>query len=126
MKFYYDGKLMRTSKTHEYHFAIINASGTCWSCHGTREAAEKEYRRIISEYETGIESANKAIAMINKGIYSYMVKSGRISYRVNLKTNYGDNIDRTKVEYWEARIESLKADIERFKTRKIVELEMRA
>ncbi len=55
MKFYYEGKLMRTSKTHEYKFALLNGAGTCLSCSGTRDGIERERQRRVSESRGWLE-----------------------------------------------------------------------
>ena len=45
MKFYYNGQLMRTSKTHHYTHAIIrhndDESITCMGCSSSKQGAEK-------------------------------------------------------------------------------------
>lgn len=126
MKFYYNGKLMRTSKTHEYKFAIVWPNGKCASCHGTREAAEKEYRKRIAESETCIDRYKQAIKAIQNGKKSFIFKERSGSYKVEL---YGEDFahnDRSKAETWEKYMESANECIARLKTRKIVELEARA
>lgn len=41
MKFYYNGKLIRTSKTHEYKFAAITAEGKCLCCSATLDGCKR-------------------------------------------------------------------------------------
>ena len=118
MKFYYNNKLLRTSKTHEYKYAIVTVSDACCSCHGTLEAAEKEYRRPISECETNIHDYMVAIEMLKMGRSYYDVKICKRWHRIPLK---GKDIN-----YFESNIEYLRNRIETLKTRKIVELEARA
>ena len=126
MKFYYNGKLMRTSKTHEYKFAIIWPDGTLSSCHGTREAAEKEYRRLISENETAIADDLKAIEALKAGRTYYDTKICRRWHRISLKGKDWGGMNRAEVATWESYIESHKRQIEKLNTRQIVELEARA
>lgn len=126
MKFYYNGKLMRTSKTHEYKFAIIWPDGTLSSCHGTREAAEKEYRRPISENETAIVDDLKAIEALKAGRTYYDTKICRRWHRISLKGKFFDGTSRSDIGSWERSIECHKRQIERLNTRLIVELEARA
>ena len=47
MKFYYNGQLVRTSKNHEYKYALINTqTGKCYACWKDRKnpEAELQYR----------------------------------------------------------------------------------
>jgi PIN domain nuclease of toxin-antitoxin system len=118
MKFYYNGKLMRTSKNHDYKYAIVSANDGLWSCHSTLEAAEKEYRRPIAEAETNIHDDMVAIEMLNMGRNYYEIKICKRWHRISLKGK-----DKA---YFENHIESNKARIENLKTRRIVELEARA
>lgn len=53
MKFYYKEQLVRTSKTRHYKYAVgaINEDGSlaCFSCHETRESAEKQLQSKRNE-----------------------------------------------------------------------------
>ena len=118
MKFYYNGKLMRTSKTHEYKYAIITAADACCSCHSSLEWAETEYRRPIAACETNIHDCLVAIEMLEMGRNYYEVKICKRWHKISLKGK-----DK---KYFEDQIEANKARIEILKTRKIVELEARA
>lgn len=118
MKFYYNGKLMRTSKTHEYKYAIVSENDVLWSCHGTLEAAQKEFRRPIAQCETNIHDYMVAIKMLEMGRSYYEVKICKRWHRIPLKGK--------TVNYFESEIEYFKKRIEILKTRKIVELEARA
>lgn len=126
MKFYYNDKLMRTSKTHEYKYAIITENGDLWSCHGTLEAAQKEFRRPISECETSIADTKKIIASLEKGKTYCDLKVCKRWYRVNLKGKNPDGSDRSQISTWAVDIPKLERRIEFLNTRKIVELEARA
>ena len=45
MKFYYNGQLVRTSKTHQYKYALINTeTGKCYACGADRKNPEAELR----------------------------------------------------------------------------------
>lgn len=126
MKFYYNDKLVRTSKTHEYHYAILSANGDVWSCHGTLEAAQKEFRRPISECETSIADTKKIIAALEKGKTYVDLKVCKRWYRVNLKGKNSDGTSRSEISTWANDIPRLEKRIEFLNTRKIVELEVRA
>lgn len=51
MKFYYKGQLVRTSKTHDYNWAIIDElkDGTLvvWGCRADRKAADAEAAYLL-------------------------------------------------------------------------------
>lgn len=53
MKFYYNDKLVRTSKTHEYKYAVINKqitkSNPVKSCSTTYEGCVKYIEKMISD-----------------------------------------------------------------------------
>lgn len=125
MKFYYNGVLVRTSKNHEYHFAVVTKDDKLVSCHGTREAAEKEYRRPIAERESSIQDELAAIKAINEGKTYVDRKICRSWQRIHFKGKDLFGNDRSKVETWEGYIADNKKSIENLKTRKIVELEQR-
>ena len=129
MEFYYEGKLVRTSKTHDYRFAIVNDDFSdkkdVWSCHGTLEAAQKEFRRPIAECETAIAEDQKIIEALQKG-YTYVdLKICGRWHRISLKGKDFDGSDRSSVSTWEKQIESHKRRIEYLNTRRIVTLEQR-
>lgn len=76
MKYYYDGQLIRTSKTHHYAYACVrkNAEGNGWECLGcsaTRKGAEKVKNEIITRYENAIDGYERAIKAINEGKKGY-------------------------------------------------------
>ena len=52
MKFFYAGKLVRTSKTHDYNFGVLNANGKIVSCSATKEGAEKLAKDYFKWYKT--------------------------------------------------------------------------
>lgn len=58
MKFYYKGQLVRTSKTHDYNWAIIDElkDGTLvvWGCRADRKAADAEAAYLLKRGHLGI------------------------------------------------------------------------
>lgn len=118
MKFYYNGQLVRTSKTHEYHYGILNIDGTrVSSCHGTLKDAEKEMAKAPASCRTFISECKAAIHAIENGKTTFPRKiCGRTYYE---PTKY------TKEEY-EGMIERTNARIAELGKRKIVELEAKA
>ncbi len=121
MKFYYNGKLMRTSKTHEYHYAIVKVDGSkAWSCHGTYNAAQKEMNRVIAERQSAIDSLNERKKALLSGRKYYFIKDGRREYKYTFTE--GDTVEDCieRIEKAEAK---LKWFIENWK---IVELQAEA
>lgn len=127
MKFYYNDKLVRTSKTHEYHYGVWNPmTEKMESCHGTLDGAKKELRRRISEHETSIADEKAAIKALENGKTYILVKCCRTWTKISLrgKDLYGD--DRSKTSTWEAYIKENEESIKALEKRQIVELEARA
>lgn len=119
MKFYYNEKLMRTSKTHHYAYAVINVNNMkCLTCSATKKGCEDFIQQYIRESEEGINNANNAINAINHGHNYYWTSFGRKTYR--------SEIDKP-IEYYKNWIERNNASIKwRKENWKIVELEERA
>ena len=126
MKFYFNGKLIRTSKNHEYKYAILSENDGVWSCHSTLEAAEKEYRKPIAARETDIHECMVAIEMLKNGRNYMEVRRGGRWFKVQLKGKDHRGDDKADVATWEKYIKNDKTAIESLNTRKIVELEARA
>lgn len=119
MKFYYNGKLVRTSKNHEYKYASINKkTGKAYSCSTTKEGAGAEINRRINEAKRNIANYEKCIDAINKNYPYIFIKTGRTDYKVVLKGK--------TVEEYEKWIGYNKEDLEYYSTNfEIVELEMK-
>lgn len=118
MKFYYNGKLVRTSKTHEYHFGILNADGTkVTSCHGTYEAAMKEMNRRPGEIRSRIAELETGIKAIQAGKSYYLTKICGRTYKVS--------IGKDTEEDYRHYIDQNRDALNRLAKRKIVELEAR-
>lgn len=121
-KFYYNGKLIRTSENHIYTHALINGVGKVVTCSATFDGCLKEKNRRISQVRqmiANLESKKKALQMGKAGYY---VKDGRHTYYERfdptLKCDTLDGIDEN-LNWYNERIDFLRDnDI-------IVELEMR-
>lgn len=100
MKFYYNGKLIRTSKTRHYKYAIGSEECGFSSCSETLENAKRCLEQKVKQC---IETAksNLKFAQIPKNL-------------VYLKEKYGENYDP---------IERYKNELNSAKQYKIVELE---
>ncbi len=124
MKFYYNDKLIRTSKTHDYKYALISSTGKCVTCSASRERAEAELASWINRYNDKIQNYKNIIHAIETGASHYNAIEGRKTYRVKLdaKNNEAHTLDGAR-EYLEdstAKLEEIK------KCWKVVELEARA
>ena len=116
-KFYYNGKLVRTSKTHDYKYAIAYTDDSkILSCHGTYEAAQKEMNKRITEQQQTIYNLNNAKKALINGSKYYFVKFGRNEYRTELPYQ--------TVEEFNEKIKTHEKMIEWYRNnRKIVELQ---
>lgn len=116
MKFYYDGKLVRTSKTHVYSHAVLWA-GEVVACSGSYELARKELASRISRLESSNNNCKLAVAAIERGDRFYWAKE---------KCGRGWNSYRVKIEWSKEKyLEIIAANEETKKKYEIVELEAR-
>ena len=119
MKFYYQDKLVRTSKNHIYTHAVIDqATNKLIGCRSTKEAAEAVKSSEISRYRTDINNCKRAIKEYEAGKSYYFVKiAGR-----SCPIKFGSKTPKDFEEY----IKSDEANIERVtKDWIVVELEAR-
>lgn len=83
MKFFYNGKLVRTSKNHVYTHAVMDrATGGFKGCRSTREAAQALISAEIGRYRADIKRCHTAIQALEAGKPYYMVKERGYSYKV--------------------------------------------
>ena len=110
MKFYYDGQLIRTSKTHVYAYACIKKGESgyeCLGCSSTRAGAEKVKNDKIKEFESGIYSYIARIEAIKSGKTGY--------YNSRHKWISFKGRDHETLEELERWLECDKAKLERVK-----------
>lgn len=70
MKYYFEGQLIRTSKTHHYAYALIKREDdgiVCIACSSTKAGAEKPKRDRIRELNKGIANAERNIKALEEG-----------------------------------------------------------
>lgn len=110
MKFYYDGQLIRTSKTHVYTHACVKKGENgyiCFGCSSTRAGAEKVKKDRMREIESAIYSYNARIEAVKEGKSGfYSIKHKWISFK---------ECGHITLEELERRLESTKASLERVK-----------
>lgn len=124
MKFYYNGVLIRTSKTHSYTHAVIGnlkADGKyeLWGCRSNREAAQQIIDSRISMMRNNIKTYNMIIKALQNGEsgWTEIWKGRRFFHRFASD----DNVE--KYQRWlDAERDRLQQTIE---TLKVVELEAR-
>lgn len=121
MKFYYNGKLIRTSKNHTYTHAVIDMSdGSLKGCRASKETAEALIRSEISQYEKWIAEKKKAIKAIENGKNYYITKERGRSYKITIDQPY------QTIEWYTKGIEGNNKGIEHIKANwQVVELEAR-
>lgn len=83
MKFYIDGKLVRTSKSHTYTHALMWGDSLL-SCHGSYEQAAKALNRSIAQSNERIANAKAAIKAIDEGRTTYWYKYGREQWKAEI------------------------------------------
>ena len=110
MKFYYDGQLIRTSKTHIYTHACIRKGENgyiCLGCSSTRAGAEKVKNDKMRELENAVYSYTARIEAIKAGKTGfYNIKHKWISFK---------ECHNVTLEELERRLEISKASVERVK-----------
>ena len=119
MKFYYDNKLIRTSKSHAYTHALIDQNCKAVTCSATREGCEKEHSRLVRKLEQIIQNRENALAARAAGKTQVKWLDGRKTYYLKLnERRYLDEFSK----YIEADRKRLHTMIHDWK---IVELEAR-
>lgn len=122
-KFYYNGKLIRTSANHIYTHAVIkgekNGKYLVEGCRSTKEAAEQIITAKISSLNIKIKDCKNAVKALKAGESGY-------SYTFKNRTYFNKFTPDRTVEYYEERIEMINLNIEEVKNNwKVVELEAR-
>ena len=81
MKFYYNDKLIRTSKNHIYTHAVIDiTTGGCKGCRADKANAEAIISAEVANYEKRISNYENAIKALQNGKSGYYAKDGRHTY----------------------------------------------
>ena len=107
MKFYYNNKLVRTSKNHEYTHAIIDMkSGECIGCRTSYEACQSFINTELNGLRRNIENSRRKIKALEAGKTYYIVQEARRSWRHDFteRDTVGNSLD------WIKRCEEMIAD----------------
>lgn len=94
MKFYYNGELIRTSKTHVYTHAVITTEGKCAGCRNSKEAAESIITSEIGRAEQSIKNSRNKIKAMEAGKKMYSVVEGRRRYYMPIEAD--DSVENTQ------------------------------
>lgn len=117
MKFYYNGKLICTSKTHTYTHAVLTPAGDTFSRSSSREGAVKALRAKINEWEQIRSNYQNAIEALKAGRPYYFSKYGRREVKQSLS-------GKTVADY-ERQLAEAERIIADYNTYQVVELEAR-
>lgn len=120
MKFYYNGKLVRTSKSHTYTHAVIDIStGGCKGCRTSRDTAEAIITSEVAHYEKKVGNYENAIKAMESGKSGYYAKDGRHTYYTKFSADSTVEKYMEWIEWNRDYINSIKANWQ------VVELEAR-
>lgn len=67
MKFYYQGKLVRTSKTHNYKYGVFTKENDCLACASSFELAQNSIASATMFKRSSLKSYNKILKAIKQG-----------------------------------------------------------
>ena len=125
MKYYYKDILVRTSKTHEYHFAVIKELDdgiAVLACSKTYEGAMASRRQLISYTINDLEVCEKLQEARRNGKSGFFAKGQGRKETYRKTSDYDDKW----FENLEERIDYNKQSIDEFnRTVKVVEIEAR-
>ena len=117
MKFYYNDKLVRTSKTHEYRYGVYHTKiDKVIACSASKDGAQSFIDAKIADLNRRIENNENALKAIAKGKTHYDYKDGR-------KTYYEKVSSEESHKEWLKDYKEILENVKR--THKIVELEAR-
>lgn len=122
MKFYYNNKLMRTSKTHEYKYAVVSfrtGEPVCLGCSATRSGAEAKITELTEWSRRNIASCENALKALRSGRKYYDWVDGRRTCPVKLEVSDTEESFIESIERSKAHIKQIHENC------KIVELEAR-
>lgn len=121
MKFYYNGKLVRTSKTHEYKYGVYSANqDKVIACSATREGAEAHITRIMSDSRDRLKTYEGALKALKAGASGFDSYFGRRSTYIRFRQEHTEKYFTEQIDYYKENLIKIRNNC------KIVELEIRA
>lgn len=120
MKYYYNGKLIRTSKNHIYTHAVIDiADYECIGCRPSEDKAEAIIKSEIAQAERSIANCKSAIKALESGKRGYSHKEAR-------RTWFHDFYPSDTIQRYTESIDRIEKYIEEVNSNwRVVELEMK-
>lgn len=108
MKFYYNGKLVRTSKTHEYKFALLNTeTGKAYACSKDMKGMDRAMSEVSRTYNLYLSVKNGTYRRKDRWCYTAeQIEANCIKYFGSLDNAIAEHkaqIDKYKVVELEAR-----------------------
>lgn len=95
MKFYYNGKLVRTSKNHVYTHAVIDQKNeSLKGCRANKDTALSIISSEISRIEKEIKDCKTAIKALEAGKSYYVIKERGHSYPIRFKDVNDPTVER--------------------------------
>ena len=108
MKFYYNGKLIRSSE-HAYTHAVINIeTGMCEGCRTSEQAARSIISQAINRELAEITNCKSAIKALESGKKYYTVKIGRRTCPIKLDKDDSIKLYEDYMKASEKFIEAIK------------------
>jgi hypothetical protein len=118
MKYYYNGKLVRTSKNHIYTHAVIDISNMkVIGCRGSLEKAESLLTSELNYIARSIENGKNKLKCFKEGKPRYGWKDGKRVWYSSFKSTDTEESILEGIRYSENYLETIKQNY------KIVELE---
>lgn len=102
MKYYYNGNLVRTSKTHHYTHAVVTGYDTVFSCNSSEALAVKALRSWANGYKNEAENGKKAIKALDEGKSHYMRREGNRDWYTKMtytREQYERQIEQAQSAY---------------------------
>lgn len=120
MKFYYNGKLIRTSKNHVYTHAVINMdTNNVKGCRANLQNAEAIISGQIATYEKEIKNCETAIKALKAGKKYYTVRFSGHTIPIHFENGQTPETFAEYINDYREQIEYVR------KNWKVVELEAR-
>lgn len=115
MKFYYEGRLLRTSKNHHYTHALISEKGNLIGCSTSYAGADKLRSPWLALYRDGAKTTESQIRALTTGKRFYSRYDGRTEYREALTA-------KDTLEYLHQELDRYHSEMQRVASWPIVEL----
>lgn len=108
MKFYYNGNLVRTSKTHEYKFALLNTeTGKAYACSKDMKGMDRAMSEVSRTYNLYLSVKNGTYRRKDRWCYT------------------AKQIEDNCIEYYGSLDKAIEEQRQRVAKYKVVELEAR-